>query len=77
MPKRARSKLCMRWRLGIYLGMAQSSNEIFVATVDGDVTKARSAAQVVETVRWDAKFIEKIRGVPGKTVSMPIAQAEY
>ena len=71
-PKRARSKLCMRWRLGIYLGMAQSSNEIFVATVDGDVTKARSAARVVESVRWDAKFIEKIRGVPGKTVSMPI-----
>ena len=76
-PKRARSKLCMRWRLGIYLGMAQNSNEIFVATVDGDVTKARSAARVVEAVRWDAKFIVKIHRLPGKTVPMPIVQAEY
>ena len=57
--------------------MAQNSNEMFVATVDGDVTKARSAARVVSEVRWDPKFIEKIHGVPGNTIPMPVAQAEY
>ena len=75
-PRRARSKLCMKWRLGTYLGMAPSSNEVYVATIDGDVTKTRSVARVVEGSRWDSKAIEKVHGVPGKLIAMPVAHSE-
>ena len=76
-PRRARSKLCMKWRLGTYLGCSPSSNEVYVATVDGDVTKTRSVARVVVESRWDAKAIEKVHGVPGKIISMPVAHGEH
>ena len=50
-PKRARSKLCLRWRLGTYLGMAPNTNESFIANVDGNVMKSRSVARVVMASR--------------------------
>ena len=46
-PKRARSKLDLRWRLGTYLGSSSISNECFVSNVDGEVLKLRSVARVV------------------------------
>ena len=63
--------------MGTDLGIAPNSNEVYVATVDGDVTKTRSVARVVEASKWDPKAIEKIHGVPGKTTSIPIAHADH
>ena len=44
-PKRARSKLDLRWRLGTYLGSSSMSNECYVANIDGEVLKLRSVAR--------------------------------
>ena len=45
-PKRVRTKLCARWRLGIFLGVSNSSNDIMVADGDGKVIKTRAFARV-------------------------------
>ena len=63
-PKRARSKLDLRWRLGTDLGASSLSNECFVANVDGNVLRTRSVARVVEESRWDAKAVEGVKGTP-------------
>ena len=55
--------------------MAPSSNECYVANVDGDVVRTRSVARVVEASRWDLKAVEKIRGLPGHTVVIGQAHA--
>ena len=67
-PRKARTKLCLRWRLGTYLGVAPSANECYIANVDGDIVRSRSVARVVEASRWDIKAIENIRGLPGQSV---------
>ena len=64
-PKKGRAKMDLRWRLGIYLGHAPNSNELFVGVVNGNVIKARSAVRVVEKTRWDRVAVEKIQGTPG------------
>ena len=69
-PKRARSKLCMRWRLGIFLGISSSSNEVYVATPTGQIIKTRSIARVVADSRWDAAAIVEISGTPGNLTSV-------
>ena len=50
-PKKGRAKMDLRWRLGIYLGHAPNSNELFVGVANGNVIKARSAVRVVEKTR--------------------------
>ena len=76
-PKRARSKLCLRWRFGTDLGMAPNANECYVANVDGQVIRCRSIARVVEASRWDLKAIEGIVGVPGNTAVPGPLSAEH
>ena len=58
--------------------MAPNSNECYIANVDGEVIRSRSVARFVEVSRWDAKAVENIKGVPGKTVTFgqPHAGAE-
>lgn len=68
-PKRSRSKLDLRWRLGTYLGTSLTSNECFVANVDGEVMKVSSVARVVAESLWSAKAIEVVKGLPGKFVT--------
>lgn len=65
-PKRLRSKLDNRWRLGVYLGIAMSSNENFVCASNGSVTKSRSLVRVVSASRWGAKLVLGVKGIPGK-----------
>ena len=36
-PKKGRAKLDLRWKLGVYLGHAECSNEAFVGTSTGNV----------------------------------------
>lgn len=71
-PKRLRSKLCLRWRLGTYLGQVTSSNEHYVGVKNGNVLRARSICRVVEASRWSASTIENILGTPAKPC--PVAQ---
>ena len=67
----------MRWRLGTYLGMAPSSNECYIANVDGDVMKSRSVARVVAGSRWDPEAMQKIREVPGQLTAMNPASLDF
>ena len=46
-PKRLRAKIDMRWRVGIFLGTAERTNEAFVGTVSGSVVKSRAITRVV------------------------------
>ena len=50
-PKRLRAKLDLRWRLGVYLGQANISNEVFIGLPDGNVAKFRSIVRVVPSGR--------------------------
>ena len=63
-PKRLRSKLCRRFRLGTYLGVVQSSNEHYVALANGNVIRTRSVCRVVEGSRWNAAAILGVKGTP-------------
>ena len=65
-PKRLRSKLCRRWRLGTYLGVVNSSNEHYVGLSNGNVVKARSVCRVVERSRWPATAVFKVIGTPSR-----------
>ena len=65
-PRKLRAKLNLRWRLGVFIGNAQSTNEAYVAASNGDVIKTRSVVRVVLASRWDKDAILNIRGVPHK-----------
>ena len=65
-PKKLRAKLDLRWRLGIFLGQSQSSNECFIGLPNGNVVRTRSVNRVVQSGRWDARMIIGVRGLPGK-----------
>ena len=65
-PKRLRSKLTKRWRIGTYLGLSSASNEHLVATHVGNVIKARTVCRVVEASRWSADAVQAIKGTPSK-----------
>ena len=67
-PKKLRAKLSLRWRQGIFLGTAMSSNEIFIGTSTGAVVKSRSMVRVVEEVRWSADLVLRIVGTPMRPV---------
>lgn len=65
-PKRLRAKLSRRWRLGIYLGLVNASNEHHVANSSGNVVKARSVVRVVPASRWSAEAVLEVKGTPSK-----------
>ena len=56
-PKKLRSKLNLRWRVGTFIGTAQTTDEAFVAAANGDVVKTRSVVRVVEPSRWNCDAI--------------------
>ena len=63
-PKRLRSKLNLRWRVGTFLGNSQSTNECFVAAANGDVVKTRAVTRFVEGYRWSATAVLGVKGTP-------------
>ena len=65
-PKKLRQKMDLRWRLGIYLGQSQTSNENFIGLPNGNVVKARAINRVVKSGRWDSKMVLAVMGIPGK-----------
>ena len=56
----------LRWRLGVYLGQANISNEAFIGLPNGNVAKSRSIVRVVPSGRWDKKSVLDLKGTPGK-----------
>ena len=50
-PKKGRTKLDPRWKLGIYLGQCESSNESYVGVPNGNVRRSRSVLRVVAESR--------------------------
>ena len=74
-PKKARSKLCLRWRIGTFLGVSGSSNEVYVADASGQVLKTRSIARVVASNRWVAQAVLGVSGTPGNHTTVRAADA--
>ena len=64
-PKRIRSKMDLRFRIGVFLGNSQNSNEAFVGISNGNVIKSRSIVRVIAPSRWDKDTLSKVIGVPG------------
>ena len=65
-PKRLRAKLNLRWRVGSFMGNAQSTNECYVAAGNGDVVMTRAIVRVVEGNRWSKEAAEGVKGTPMK-----------
>ena len=51
-PRKLRAKMSLRWRLGMYLGIASHSGEYLIGTWNGDVVRTRSSVLIVESARW-------------------------
>ena len=51
-PRRLRTKMMLRWRVGLYLGVADHSGEHWIGVWNGDVVRSRSVVRVVEGARW-------------------------
>ena len=64
-PKRVRHKMDPRWGIGVYLGMANNSNEHYVACNNGSVVKTRSVVRVTAHHRWSEARVNAIEGIPG------------
>ena len=65
-PEAICTKMSMRWRIGMYLGVAPQSGEHYVGTWDEHVIRNRSIVWVVESSRWDTDFLENLKGAPSK-----------
>ena len=65
-PKRLRSKLDNRWRLGSFLGVTPSSNDDYISTSNGTVTKSRSAVRVVSASRRESGGVLGVVGILGR-----------
>ena len=65
-PKKLRTKLDVRWRVSVFLGTAERSNEASIWTRSGNVVKSRGLTRVVQETKWDAESVLCITGTPLK-----------
>ena len=63
-PKKLRSNMQLRWRIGIYLGVAGHSGKHYIGTWTGDELRTRSIVRVVEQARWKTDFVDLLLGKP-------------
>lgn len=63
-PKKLRAKMSLRWRLGMYLGVAAHSGEHIIGTWSGDAVRTRSIVRVVASARWSAELANRLKGTP-------------
>ena len=63
-PKKLRSKLDLRWRVGTFLGNCPSTNEAYIAVRNGDVIKTRAVVRVMAPYRWDKEQVMNVQGTP-------------
>ena len=64
--KKLRTKLDLRWRMGVYLGTTGRTNEAYIGTCPGNVVKSRGLARVVQENKWDAERVPCVTGTPLK-----------
>ena len=67
--------MSLRWRLGMYLGVASHSGEHLIGTWSGDVARTRSIVRVVESAHWSAELGHRIKGTPA--LPMPSGNDAY
>ena len=75
-PRKLRAKLDPRWKYGVWLGRALSADESYIGTSDGQVTRARGVMRLVESVRWDAARLNRLKAKPGAKAVDGIEQVE-
>ena len=63
-PKKLRTKLDLRWRVGIFLGTADRSNEAYIGMRSGNVVKSRGLSRVVQESKWDSDSVLRVTGTP-------------
>lgn len=54
-----------RWKYGIWLGTVEHTGEHIIGTKEGTI-KCRAIAQLTPDRKYDAEFLDKIRGTPWK-----------
>ena len=59
-------RMALRWRIGIYLGVADMSGEHFVGVRNGDVVRTRSVVRIVESARWKPDMLHCLKGTPAR-----------
>ena len=64
--KNMRSKLDLRWRIGVFLGTADRSNEAYIGTRSSNAVRSRGLARVVEASKRDRDSLLKVLGTPMK-----------
>ena len=67
-PGELRTKMNMRWRIGMYLGVAPQSGEHYVGPWNGGVIRTQSIVRVMESSRWDTDFLVRLKGTPSKPI---------
>ena len=65
-PKKSRSKMQLRWRIGIYLGAAGHSGEHYIGTWTGYMDRTRSVVRVVEQVRSKTDSVDRLLGTSAR-----------
>ena len=63
-PKQMRSKLDLRWRIGVFLGTADRSNYAYIGTRSRNDVRSRELARVVEASKWDRDILLIVLGTP-------------
>ena len=63
-PRKLRAKMSLRWRLGMYLGVASHSGEHLIGTWNGDVVRTRSIIRVVESAGWTLDLADRLKRTP-------------
>ena len=61
--KERANKLESEWREGLWLGHSRRSNEAVIGTREG-VVRAYAVKRMDEESRWDAKYLQEMKGTP-------------
>ena len=70
-PNHLRAKVDIRWRVGIFLGKAEKSNEACVGTVSRSGVEPRAITRVVYASKWDKDTLFRILGTPASMCPNP------
>lgn len=65
-PKKGRTKLDPRWKLGVYLGQSENPNEAYVGVPNGNVRRSRTVLRVVAKSRWPKELVQRVIGTPSE-----------
>ena len=65
-PKKLRSKMQSRWRIGIYLGVAGNSGEHYIGTWTVELVTTRSIVRAVEQAHSKTYFVDRRLGTPAR-----------